>query len=59
VDLWVGELPPAVAVHLADVADETLAVIAAGEPPPDAVRRTVALDAGPTLVALRRRAGDR
>ena len=59
VDLWVDGLDPAVAVHLASIGTETLAEIAAGEPPPDATRATIQLDDGPVTIAIRRRAGGR
>jgi isoleucyl-tRNA synthetase len=58
IDLWVAGLDPAVAVHLASVAAETLAELAAGDPPPDATRGQVALESGSVDVALRRRSGD-
>ena len=58
IDLWVDGLAPAVAVHLASVADETLAVLADGPAPADGHRSTVALESGEATVALRRRPGD-
>jgi isoleucyl-tRNA synthetase len=58
VDLWVGDLAPNVAVLLPSVAEETLAVLAEGDPPPDVPRRSVPLEAGPAVIALRRRGGD-
>jgi isoleucyl-tRNA synthetase len=59
VDLWVGPLPEAVAAHLPSIAADTLAELAAGDPPVGAARATVALDGGPVEIALRRRALDR
>jgi isoleucyl-tRNA synthetase len=59
IELWVGPLPPSVTTHLPGVANDTLAELAAGEPPPDATRGTVELDGGPVSIALRRRAGGR
>jgi isoleucyl-tRNA synthetase len=56
IDLWVGPLAGDVATHLAAVAADTLADVAAGDAPPDADRATVALDAGPVEIALRRAA---
>jgi isoleucyl-tRNA synthetase len=56
VDLWIDGLPEGVARHLAMVAAETLAVVATGEPPADAARASVALDANAVTIALRRRA---
>jgi isoleucyl-tRNA synthetase len=58
IDLWVAGLDPAVAVHLASVAAETLAELAAGDPPSDATSGQVVLDSGSVDVALRRRPGD-
>jgi isoleucyl-tRNA synthetase len=57
VDLWVDGLAPAVAAHLATVAADTLANVAAGEAPADAARSTVELDGGQVAVALRRAGG--
>jgi isoleucyl-tRNA synthetase len=54
VELWIEGLPPAVARHLPSVAAETLATLAEGEAPPDAVRGPVELDGGPVTIALRR-----
>jgi len=56
IDLWVEGLPDAVGRHLGTVVTETLAAIATGEPPTDATRATVELDAGAVTIALRRRA---
>jgi isoleucyl-tRNA synthetase len=56
IDLWVEGLPDAVGRHLGTVVTETLAAIATGEPPADATRATVELDAGAVTIALRRRA---
>ncbi len=58
IDLWVDGLPEAVASHLPGVAGDTLAEIAAGDPPADAVRGTVELDGGAARIALRRRGTD-
>jgi isoleucyl-tRNA synthetase len=55
IDLWVAGLPDAVAVHLPQVAHETLAELAPGEPPEDAATAEVALEGGPLTIALRRR----
>jgi isoleucyl-tRNA synthetase len=57
IELWVGSVAPAVAAHLPAVAEETLAEIAAGEPPEGATRASVELDGGPVSIALRRLAG--
>jgi isoleucyl-tRNA synthetase len=57
IELWVGPVASAVAAHLQAVADETLAEIAAGEPPEGATRSSVELDGGSTTIALRRLAG--
>ncbi len=57
IDLWVGDLPPAVAAHLPSVATDTLADLADGQVPPDAVKGTVALDGGAVDIALQRRSG--
>ncbi|MEX1170507.1 MAG: class I tRNA ligase family protein [Chloroflexota bacterium] len=57
IELWVGSVAPAVAAHLPAVAEETLAEIAAGEPPEDATHASVELDGGPASIALRRLAG--
>ena len=54
IELWVQELPPAVAVHLASVAADTLAEVRDGPIPDDAQRATVNLDAGQATIALRR-----
>ncbi len=58
IDLWVGELPTAVAAHLASVATDTLAELADGQVPTDAVKGAVALDGGTVDIALRRRSGE-
>jgi isoleucyl-tRNA synthetase len=55
IDLWIEGVSPEVAVHLASVADETLAVLADGPPPSDASTATVALAAGPVTITLCRR----
>ena len=57
IDLWVEGLPDAVASHLPSVAADTLAVLAEGPIPADAVRASVELDGGSLTVALRRRTG--
>jgi isoleucyl-tRNA synthetase len=54
IELWVGELPPAVSAHLPTVAADTLADIAGGDVPADAARATVQLEGGPVAIALRR-----
>ena len=54
IDLWLDGLPEAVARHLDGVLEDTLATTASGAIPGDAARATVALDAGPVAVALRR-----
>jgi isoleucyl-tRNA synthetase len=54
IELWVVDASPGVAVHLASVAGDTLAELAGGDIPSDAARATVALDDGPTTIALRR-----
>jgi len=59
IDLWVGALPPPVARHLAEVAEDTLADVAAGDVPTGVSRSTVELDGGPVVIALRRRAAGR
>lgn len=59
IELWSGPLPPAVAAHLPSVAADTLADLADGDPPPDAVSTTVELDGGPMRIALRGRAAGR
>jgi isoleucyl-tRNA synthetase len=58
IDLWVTGLDPAVAVHLASVAAETLAELAAGGPPSDATSGQIALESGSVDIVLRRRPGD-
>jgi isoleucyl-tRNA synthetase len=57
IDLWIGEVPEAVAAHLPALAADTLATIARGDAPSDASRATVELDGGPVEIALRRIAG--
>jgi hypothetical protein len=42
--------------HLPSLAAETLAEVVEGDPPPEATRSTVELDAGRVTIALRRRA---
>jgi isoleucyl-tRNA synthetase len=56
IDLWAEGVPPAVAAHLPDVADETLADLAIGAPPPGLAATAVTLDGGTVTLALRRRA---
>jgi len=59
IDLWVRDLPVAVAPHLAGVATDTLADLATGDAPADAPAATVELAGGPVVIALRRRVADR
>ena len=59
IDLWVRDLPAAVQPHLAGVATDTLADLAAGGPPADAPSATVELAGGPVVIALSRRVADR
>ena len=54
IELWVVGLPPTVASFLPAVADDTLAELRDGDPPPDARRAVVPLDAGDVTIALRR-----
>jgi isoleucyl-tRNA synthetase len=54
IELWVEGLPASVAVHLPQVADDTLAELRDGEVPADAHRADVQLDAGRAMIALRR-----
>ncbi len=54
IDLWVEGVPAAVAAHLPDVANDTLAALRDDDIPSDATRATVALDAGTATIALRR-----
>jgi isoleucyl-tRNA synthetase len=54
IELWLDGLPEAVARHLDGVLEDTLATPVSGAIPGDAARSTVALDAGPVTVALRR-----
>jgi isoleucyl-tRNA synthetase len=56
IDLWVGPLGDSAAAHLPAIADDTLAVLASGDPPTEVLRSTVQLDGGPVVIALRRRA---
>jgi hypothetical protein len=46
-----------VAGHIASVAADTLATLAAGDVPADASRATVELEGGPVEIALRRTGG--
>ncbi|MFM2105489.1 MAG: hypothetical protein RL338_521 [Chloroflexota bacterium] len=57
IELWVDGLPGPVAPFLDAIAAETLASLAAGPAPAEAVRGSVALDAGTVSLALRRVAG--
>ena len=59
IDLWVFGLDPAVAVHLETIAAETLAELATGDAPPDAVRGSVPLESGAVEIALRFRSAGR
>jgi len=54
IELWVVGLPEAVAAFLPAVADDTLAELRHGEPPADAHRAAVTLDAEPVTIDLRR-----
>jgi isoleucyl-tRNA synthetase len=54
IELWVEGVAPAVAVHLPNVARDTLAELRDGALPADAQRASVDLDAGPATIALRR-----
>jgi isoleucyl-tRNA synthetase len=54
IDLWLEGLDDAVAAHLATVLADTLAERAPGPIPVDGHRGTVALEAGPVTIALRR-----
>jgi isoleucyl-tRNA synthetase len=56
IELWLAGLSREVAAHSVAVAEETLADLRSGEPPADAHRATVELEAGPVTIALRRRA---
>ena len=56
IELWIDGLPPEVATYLPVVTDETLADLRGGGPPSGVHPATVALDAGPVSIALRRRA---
>ena len=53
IELHVEGLAPAVAEHLPGVAEATLANVVS-EPPPGAATATVALEAGPATIAIRR-----
>ena len=55
IDLWVRPMPDGLAALLPSVAADTLAEIAAGDPPADAQTGDVELDGGRVTVALRRR----
>ena len=59
IDLWVRDLPAAVAPHLAGVAADTLADLAAGDWPAGAPTATVELAGGPVVIALSRGVADR
>jgi len=59
IDLWVFGLDPAVAGHLETIAAETLAELATGDAPPDAVRGSVPLESGAVEIALRFRSAGR
>ncbi len=56
IELWIRPLPDGVGAHLPAVAADTLADIAAGDPPPDASTAEVELDGCRVTIALRRRA---
>jgi isoleucyl-tRNA synthetase len=59
IELWVDGLPEAVAAHLDEIAEETLATsveIGSAPPDPDVTRGSIALSGGPVAIALRRRA---
>ena len=58
IDLWIAGVDGALSDHLGSVADETLAVLAPGEPPADAVSGEVRLEGGVARIGLRRRAPD-
>ena len=55
IDLWVRPVPAGLVEHLPTVAADTLAEIAAGDPPSDAPSADVELDSGRVAIALRRR----
>jgi isoleucyl-tRNA synthetase len=57
IDLWIAGVDGAVSGHLPTVADETLGVLATGEPPADATTAEVRLEGGVARIGLRRRAG--
>jgi isoleucyl-tRNA synthetase len=54
IELWVDDVPPAVAAHLPQVAADTLAELRDAGVPADAKRGTVDLAAGRATLALRR-----
>lgn len=54
IDLWLEGLADRVRLYLDDVLRDTLAALAPGEPPADAQRGDVTLDAGTVTLALRR-----
>ena len=56
IELWIRPLPDGVGAHLPAIAADTLADVAAGEPPADAVTAEVDLDGCRVTIALRRRA---
>jgi isoleucyl-tRNA synthetase len=58
IELWVGALPDGVAAHLPAIAADTLAVLAAGDPPDGASSTEIDLDGCLVKIALRRRAVD-
>jgi isoleucyl-tRNA synthetase len=54
IELWVDDVPPAVAAYLPQVAADTLAELRDAGVPADAKRGTVDLAAGQATLALRR-----
>ncbi|MDH4143163.1 MAG: class I tRNA ligase family protein, partial [Chloroflexota bacterium] len=54
IELWVVDLPEAVAAHMPGILADTLADLAAGEVPASAHRSTVDLESGPVRIGLRR-----
>ncbi len=54
IELWVVDLPEAVAVHMPGILADTLADLAAGEVPASAQRSIVDLESGPVRIGLRR-----
>jgi isoleucyl-tRNA synthetase len=56
IDLWIRPLPDGVTAHLPTIAADTLAEIAAGDPPDDAATAEVDLDGCRVTIGLRRRA---